>query len=153
MDGWMRVVLFNLDFSISDIGETISFSCFHVVLKFGKFNFEAKKHRTGVNMQLTLEFVGGSERLLKCPQQMHEIELNNTDDDGRAWTLASLFQWIKQNMLLVNNCSMLICGNSVRPGILVLINEVDWELCNGLQYVLKPNDKVTFISTLHGVNR
>ncbi|KRZ57847.1 Ubiquitin-related modifier 1 -like protein [Trichinella nativa] len=147
MDGWMDESGF-VQFGLFDFGHRRN------ELKFGKFNFEAKKHRTGVvNMQLTLEFVGGSERLLKCPQQMHEIELNNTDDDGRAWTLASLFQWIKQNMLLVNNCSMLICGNSVRPGILVLINEVDWELCNGLQYVLKPNDKVTFISTLHGVNR
>ena len=37
-----------------------------------------------------------------------------------------------------------------RPGILVLINEVDWELEGTLDYTLQPGDTITFISTLHG---
>jgi ubiquitin related modifier 1 len=41
-------------------------------------------------------------------------------------------------------------GNSIRPGILVLINEVDWELENTIAYKLSEGDTIAFISTLHG---
>jgi ubiquitin related modifier 1 len=37
-----------------------------------------------------------------------------------------------------------------RPGILVLINDTDWELEGELDYELKNGDEVVFISTLHG---
>ncbi|CAO3673075.1 unnamed protein product [Umbelopsis ramanniana] len=40
--------------------------------------------------------------------------------------------------------------DTVRPGILVLINNVDWELCDELDYQLQDNDEIVFISTLHG---
>ena len=37
-----------------------------------------------------------------------------------------------------------------RPGILVLINDTDWELEGEGDYKLKDGDEVVFISTLHG---
>ena len=37
-----------------------------------------------------------------------------------------------------------------RPGILVLINDTDWELEGEGDYILQPDDEVVFISTLHG---
>lgn len=37
-----------------------------------------------------------------------------------------------------------------RPGILVLINDADWELLGELDYQLQDQDSVLFISTLHG---
>ena len=37
-----------------------------------------------------------------------------------------------------------------RPGILVLINNTDWELTGQLQTLVEDGDTVTFISTLHG---
>lgn len=37
-----------------------------------------------------------------------------------------------------------------RPGILVLINDADWELESELDYVLQDRDEIVFISTLHG---
>lgn len=40
--------------------------------------------------------------------------------------------------------------NQVRPGILVLINESDWELEGGENYKLHDRDAIVFISTLHG---
>jgi hypothetical protein len=40
--------------------------------------------------------------------------------------------------------------HSSRPGILVLINDTDWELEDGLEYELKERDVLVFISTLHG---
>jgi ubiquitin related modifier 1 len=41
-------------------------------------------------------------------------------------------------------------SNARRPGILVLINEADWELEGEDQYELQKDDHVMFVSTLHG---
>ena len=45
---------------------------------------------------------------------------------------------------------MFVQSGSVRPGIIVLVNDTDWELEDTTNYVLQPNDKIAFISTLHG---
>jgi molybdopterin converting factor small subunit len=37
-----------------------------------------------------------------------------------------------------------------RPGILVLVNDTDWELEGEGDYELKEGDDIVFISTLHG---
>jgi hypothetical protein len=37
-----------------------------------------------------------------------------------------------------------------RPGILVLINDADWELEGEASYALQANDNILFVSTLHG---
>ena len=37
-----------------------------------------------------------------------------------------------------------------RPGILVLVNDTDWELEGELDYRLEDGDEIVFISTLHG---
>jgi hypothetical protein len=37
-----------------------------------------------------------------------------------------------------------------RPGILVLINDADWELEGEASYALQPRDNILFVSTLHG---
>lgn len=37
-----------------------------------------------------------------------------------------------------------------RPGILVLINDADWELEGEASYELQQGDNVVFVSTLHG---
>jgi len=60
-----------------------------------------------------------------------------------------LLTWIKDN-LLKQRPELFIQGESVRPGILVLINEADWELMGELDYELQENDSIVFISTLHG---
>lgn len=39
---------------------------------------------------------------------------------------------------------------SRRPGILVLINNADWELEGQDSYELQAGDEVVFVSTLHG---
>lgn len=41
-------------------------------------------------------------------------------------------------------------NGKVRPGILVLINDVDWELLDRDKTKLEDKDTVCFISTLHG---
>lgn len=37
-----------------------------------------------------------------------------------------------------------------RPGILVLINDADWELEGETSYALQAHDNILFVSTLHG---
>jgi len=37
-----------------------------------------------------------------------------------------------------------------RPGILVLINDADWELEGEDKYELEQGDSILFVSTLHG---
>jgi hypothetical protein len=42
-------------------------------------------------------------------------------------------------------------GSSLsRPGILVLINDADWELEGEESYQIQPEDNILFVSTLHG---
>jgi ubiquitin related modifier 1 len=45
---------------------------------------------------------------------------------------------------------MFVQGRSVRPGIIVLVNDTDWELLETTRYKLENGDSVAFISTLHG---
>jgi len=45
---------------------------------------------------------------------------------------------------------MFVQEGTVRPGIIVLVNDTDWELLDQGQYQIQENDTVTFISTLHG---
>lgn len=37
-----------------------------------------------------------------------------------------------------------------RPGILVLINDADWELEGEESYQIQPHDNILFVTTLHG---
>lgn len=56
--------------------------------------------------------------------------------------------------LRINNLKekeeMFVQGASVRPGIIVMINDTDWELEGTTTYPIQNNDTVAFISTLHG---
>lgn len=52
-------------------------------------------------------------------------------------------------MILSPRAQRGLMSNS-RPGILVLINDADWELEGELEYELKDRDEIVFISTLHG---
>lgn len=49
---------------------------------------------------------------------------------------------------------MMMCKGELiflrRPGVLVLINDADWELEGEEQYELQDKDNILFVSTLHG---
>jgi ubiquitin related modifier 1 len=92
---------------------------------------------------VTLEFRGGAELLFNGVKE-HKIELSRD-----IKTVRHLLDWIRDNMLK-ERPEMFLRDSTVRPGILVLINNVDWELCGELDYALADNDTVLFISTLHG---
>lgn len=94
---------------------------------------------------LTLEFRGGAELLFGGIKD-HQVTLPESETQ---WTMQQLLVWIRDNMLR-QRTDMFLQGSTVRPGILVLINNTDWELCGELSYCLSDNDTILFISTLHG---
>lgn len=100
---------------------------------------------TTLPLRLTLEFGGGAE-LLFDKVKKHTLELPSTD---KTWTVRKLLVWIKEN-LLKERQELFLQGETVRPGILVLVNDADWELLGELDYELQQGDNVMFISTLHG---
>lgn len=95
-------------------------------------------------LAVTLEFNGGAE-LLFDKIKRHEIKLPLS----QQWNIQHLIMWIKDNMLK-ERPELFVQGQTVRPGILVLVNDADWELMGDLSYEIQNDDTITFISTLHG---
>uniref|UniRef100_A0A0K8RKX7 Ubiquitin-related modifier 1 homolog n=1 Tax=Ixodes ricinus TaxID=34613 RepID=A0A0K8RKX7_IXORI len=95
--------------------------------------------------KVLVEFGGGAE-LLFGNQKKHDVTLSKSSE---KWTLKQLIHWLKTN-LLKGREEFFVQGDSIRPGILVLVNDTDWELLGGPDYEIQENDNVLFISTLHG---
>jgi ubiquitin related modifier 1 len=64
-------------------------------------------------------------------------------------TLGDLIQWVRLNLVRERH-DMFVLGSTIRPGVLVLVNDVDWELEDTLRYRIVEGDSFAFISTLHG---
>ncbi|XP_045456300.1 ubiquitin-related modifier 1 homolog [Melitaea cinxia] len=104
-------------------------------------------------LKILIQFGGGAELLFdkikKRNVELPALKKYFPDSQRDNWTIRDLLVWIKEN-LLKERPELFLQGDSIRPGILVLINDADWELCGELEYELKENDEVMFISTLHG---
>lgn len=97
------------------------------------------------NVHVHLEFSGGAELLFDKVRE-HDAELPIAQS---PWTIKKLLVWIKDN-LLKERPELFVQGETVRPGILVLVNDADWELVGELEYKIQDEDRIIFISTLHG---
>ncbi|KAF9269502.1 ubiquitin related modifier 1 [Marasmius fiardii PR-910] len=113
------------------------------------------------SISLRIEFGGGLE-LLFSNVKRHKIVLptqvpadNNTkvdmpkNGDSKTPDMDFLIHWLRDK-LLKERAELFMENNTVRPGILVLINDTDWELEGEGEYQLRDNDEIVFISTLHG---
>lgn len=121
-------------------------------------------------MKVTLGWQGGAEALFGNIRE-RTVDLNDiscvTDDckitdganrtdeskstDSRVWTLRRLLVWLKKDSgFLTGDEELFFSGDSIRNGVMVLVNDTDWELVGELDYELEPDDNVVFISTLHG---
>ncbi|KAL7641460.1 UNVERIFIED_CONTAM: hypothetical protein RMT77_007331 [Armadillidium vulgare] len=99
-------------------------------------------------LKLTLEWAGGSEMIFGNIRK-RTVELS--DEVLKGKDIRSLLKWLKADSgFLTHNPELFFSGDTVRPGILVVINDSDWELCNELDYQLQDGDFISFISTLHG---
>eukprot|EP00042_Codosiga_hollandica_P025352 m.112568 g.112568 ORF g.112568 m.112568 type:complete len:91 (+) comp51842_c0_seq10:152-424(+) len=63
--------------------------------------------------------------------------------------MRDLLAWVRTT-LIAERPELFMQNDTIRPGILVLINDTDWELTDELDYVLREGDSIVFISTLHG---
>lgn len=98
-------------------------------------------------VDLNLEFSGGCEFLVGN-QKQHKVSIPCNED---FVTVAEVICYVRDEMLKdCNRRELLIEGETIRPGVLVLVNECDWELLGCEKARLHPGDLVTFISTLHG---
>ncbi|RKO98111.1 hypothetical protein CXG81DRAFT_8618 [Caulochytrium protostelioides] len=93
--------------------------------------------------------ISGGLELLFDNQKSLRIGLPLGTEQTSA-TMKELISFIVDAGILKERPELFKQNDTVRPGILVLINEADWELEGELDYVLKPNDEIVFISTLHG---
>ncbi|KAG9685387.1 hypothetical protein KCU81_g4178, partial [Aureobasidium melanogenum] len=100
-------------------------------------------------IKIDVEFTGGLE-LLFSNQRNHKVALPAQDQDGRPANIAYLIKYLCKNLMTDDKKELFLLDESVRPGILVLINDADWELEGEDQYELQPRDQIVFVSTLHG---
>lgn len=94
-------------------------------------------------MQITVEFSGGLETLFN---DQREYKLDIPEPSDLQWLLEEL----RSKYMSDSREELFIENDSVRPGILVLINDTDFELLDREEYVIQPNDHILFSSTLHG---
>ncbi|PIK43540.1 putative ubiquitin-related modifier 1-like [Apostichopus japonicus] len=97
------------------------------------------------HIDIHVEFSGGAELLFDKVKE-HEVKLSH---DNNPWTIRKLLVWIKEN-LLKERPELFVQEDTVRPGILILVNDADWELVGELEYEIQNKDRIIFISTLHG---
>ncbi|KAK9466799.1 ubiquitin-related modifier 1 [Lipomyces arxii] len=95
-------------------------------------------------MMFTVELSGGLE-LHFGGKRVIQVELDEPA------TIADLVKHLSNNVMTDRRKEMLVLDDyEVRPGILVLINDTDWELEGKQDYQIQPGDEIMFASTLHG---
>ncbi|KAI9810973.1 MAG: Ubiquitin- modifier 1 [Pycnora praestabilis] len=100
-------------------------------------------------IQIKVEFTGGLEMLFS-DQREHQLSLPRMDETGCLANIAFLVRYLCSNVMTDKRKEMFVLDEAVRPGILVLINDADWELEGENSYVLREADNIFFVSTLHG---
>ena len=101
-------------------------------------------------LDIIVEFGGGLEVLFTGAKRL-ALSL-----PGDVRTLGELVRWLAgpSGLLLARERVSLFSrpgdAGGVRPGILVLANDADWELEGGAARPLRAGDVIAFISTLHG---
>ncbi|KAL2067880.1 hypothetical protein VTL71DRAFT_15978 [Oculimacula yallundae] len=118
---------------------------------------------SNATIPLVVEFSGGLEMLFS-DQRKHKIQVPAKDDEGNDVTVGWLVDYLCDKFMKDTRKEMFRSEGHVqigrhsltdlhaysRPGILVLINDADWELEGGTTYALQANDNILFVSTLHG---
>ncbi|KAK9461818.1 ubiquitin-related modifier 1 [Lipomyces oligophaga] len=91
-----------------------------------------------------VEFSGGLESLFSGNRQLKvPVQDNSSIADLVKLLCESYMTDVRRELFVIE-------GFHVRPGILVLINDADWELEGEEEYILQAGDQILFTSTLHG---
>ncbi|RCK64039.1 Ubiquitin-related modifier 1-2 [Candida viswanathii] len=98
-------------------------------------------------IKVKVEFLGGLD-IISNSVRDHKCVLPH--EEGTA-TMRDLIAYICKTIIAdPKDVAVFIEDGTVRPGILVLINDTDWELEGMEDYVVESGDVFTFTSTLHG---
>ncbi|CCH61685.1 hypothetical protein TBLA_0F01420 [Henningerozyma blattae CBS 6284] len=100
-------------------------------------------------LNITVEFLGGLDVTFN-KQRVWQLSVPIPQDKGQV-TMEDLINYIVNTMIAdKNSVGDFVEDGTVRPGILTLINDTDWELEGEGAYVLEKGDVISFTSTLHG---
>ncbi|ODV81336.1 ubiquitin-like protein [Suhomyces tanzawaensis NRRL Y-17324] len=100
-----------------------------------------------MGIRVKIEFLGGLD-VISSGVREHKAVVPL--EEGEA-TMKDLVEYVTHNIISdPKDIPVFIEDDTVRPGILVLINDTDWELEGQEEYVLESGDVFTFTSTLHG---
>ena len=94
-------------------------------------------------MKIKVELGGGLEMLFDKVKE-HEVELDNNANTIKDVVLAMLKK-IKGDIAFFASKEGVL-----KPGIIVLYNDADWEIYDKENTKLEDKDTISFISTLHG---
>ena len=94
-------------------------------------------------MKIKVELGGGLEILFDKIKE-HEIELTEDKNTIKEVILKMLEKIKGDSSLFATNEGI------IKPGIIVLYNDSDWEIYDKENTKLENKDTVSFISTLHG---
>jgi ubiquitin related modifier 1 len=99
-------------------------------------------------------------------QKKYDLALPAKDESGEAANVAFLVRHLCDKVMKDPRKELFVLDDTVyvpppreqqyadissrRPGILVLINEADWELEGEDKYEVQAGDHIMFVSTLHG---
>lgn len=98
-------------------------------------------------IKVKVEFLGGLD-VISNHVRVHKVEL--PFEEGEA-TMMDLVSHVAKTLITdEKDIPVFLEDGTVRPGILVLINDTDWELEGMEEYVVELGDVFTFTSTLHG---
>lgn len=97
-------------------------------------------------VHVKVEFVGGMD-LLFGGKKDADIEVQAPE--GSSVTIVDVMVHCRDT-LLTERPELFMKGSTVRPGILVLVNDADWELLGTTEAEIEDGDRIVFISTLHG---
>lgn len=98
---------------------------------------------------LVVEFTGGLEMLFG-DKRRHSLSIPAVDKDGKPATVAFLIDHLCRDTMKDSRKELFVLDDHLRPGILVLINDADWELEGEEAYEIQSGDNILFVSTLHG---
>lgn len=98
-------------------------------------------------VKVKVEFLGGLDAI---SSKVREHKVDVPGEEGQL-TVQDLLQTIVDTIITHKEDVLVFLDNgTVRPGILVLINDTDWELEGKEEYEIEAGDVFTFTSTLHG---
>lgn len=100
-------------------------------------------------LSILVEFTGGLEMLFS-DQRRHALLMPAIDKNDKPVTIAYLIEYLCENTMRDTRKELFVLDDHLRPGILVLINDADWELEGEEAYEIQDGDNILFVSTLHG---